>query len=117
MQEESPKISSDQLLSELAETLREERAALIRLDTEAIERSAAEKSRLSDALAQRRGELTADHRARFDAIQTDLRHNLILLVHARDHLQTTLGILTGQPSPPCRIHKPVAECVRLDLRG
>jgi cellobiose-specific phosphotransferase system component IIA len=117
MQEASPKISTDQLLSELAETLREERAALIRLDTEAIERSAADKSRLSDALAQRRSELTTAHRARLDALQTDLRHNLILLVHAKDHIQSTLGILTGCNSLPGQMRKLVADSVRLDLRG
>lgn len=117
MQEATPNTSTDQLLCELAATLREERTALIHLDAEGIERSAASKSRLSEAIAQRHAEFTAAHRARLGGLQTDLRHNLILLVHARDHIQTTLGILTGRPSLPGQVHKPVAESVRLDLRG
>lgn len=117
MQEASLQPSTDQLLSELASTLCEERRALIHMDVEGIERSASSKSHLSDELAQRRQQFTAAHRSRFTALQTDLRHNLILLVHARDHIQTTLSILTGRPNLPGQIHNPVAESVRLDLRG
>jgi hypothetical protein len=117
MQEASPNTSTDQLLNELAATLREERDALVHMDAEGIERSSAAKSRLSDELAQRRGEFTNAHRKRLNILQTDLRHNLILLVHARDHIQTTLSILTGRPTTPGQMRKPVAESVRLDLRG
>jgi hypothetical protein len=107
----------DQLLSDLAETLGEERDALIRVDVEGIERTAARKSALNDALTQHRREFTRAHRAKLQAIQTDIRHNLILLVHARDYIQTTLGIRTGRPAISGQLHKSVAESVRLDLRG
>jgi hypothetical protein len=42
---------------------------------------------------------------------------LILLVHARDHVQGTLNALTGRPSLPRQFHQPNAESVRLNLRG
>jgi len=117
MQEASTHATTDQLLSELANTLREERDALVHLDAEGIERSAADKARLSDALGQCRAGFTPVHTARLSALQTELRHNLILLVHARDHVHNTLGILTGRSNLPAQIHKHSTESVRLDLRG
>lgn len=109
--------SIDQRLTELVQILGEERAALIQMNIEEIEHSTAQKAKLNEELIQRRGEFTDTHRARLKGIQTEVRHNLILLVHARDHIQGTLSVLTGRPSLPGQFHQPMAESVRLDLRG
>lgn len=117
MQEATTNPNVTQLLDELAHVLSEERDALIHMDAEGIERTAATKATLSEELHRRREEFNDTNRARLRVIQTDVRHNLILLVHARDHIQSTLGILTGRPTLPGQMHKAVAESVRLDLRG
>jgi hypothetical protein len=117
MQEALSSNGIEQLLSDLAETLGDERAALIHVDTEGIERTAARKCALNDALARHRPQFNASHRAKLRVIQTQARHNLILLVHARDYIQTTLGILTGRPTIVGQLPTAVAESVRLDLRG
>jgi cellobiose-specific phosphotransferase system component IIA len=109
--------SIDQRLADLVQILGEERAALIQMNIEEIERSTARKAALNEELLARRNEFSDLHRAQLKAIQTEVRHNLILLVHARDHIQGTLSILTGRPALPGQFHQPKAESVRLDLRG
>ena len=117
MQDSLSNTSIDEILGTLASTLREERGALTKVDTEGIQRTAAAKLALSEALMQRRQELTDSHRRRLNEIQTDVRHNLILLVHARDCVQNRLAILTGRPQGVGLLQQGVSESVRLDLRG
>jgi hypothetical protein len=107
----------DELLGELEQVLAEERLALIRVDAENIDRFAQRKSELSDLLALRRAELTQAHQQRFKTIQLDVRHNIILLVHAREYVQTRLALLTGRVPTLRPFSKTAAEPVRLDLRG
>lgn len=117
MQEVTTSPPIDTLLDELEQVLIDERRALIAVSAEGIELFAQRKSALNDAIRERKGDLTAAHQLRLRAIHQDIRHNLILLVHAREYVQTTIGLLTGQ-SPTLRpFAKPIAESVRLDLRG
>ncbi len=106
------------LLTELEETLGQERRALISLDLEEIEACAAKKATLSEILSGRRHELTASHGERVRRLELGLRHNLVLLAQARDHVHGTIEILAGGRVPVSRpSSKPVAEGVRLDVRG
>lgn len=117
MQEASTKISIDQLLGDLAQALLDERNALVQVDAEEIDLAAARKATLTDQLARYRDEFSDAHRTKLALIQTEVRHNLILLVHARDYVQSRLGILTGRPAIAGQLHPSRAESVRLDLRG
>ena len=117
MQPASSITTIDQLIKEISNALEVERKALLRMDAEGIEVAAAQKSALCDELSQKGQQITAAHRSALAAIQADIRHNLILLVHARDHVQGALGILTGRPSLPGHMHQRQPASVRLDLRG
>lgn len=117
MQEATQSPTIDSILEELEQVLVAERRALIQVNAEGIELYAQRKSALNDAIRERKGELTPAHQKRLRTIHQDVRHNLILLVHAREYVQTTIGLLTGQ-SPTIRpFAKPASESVRLDLRG
>jgi hypothetical protein len=109
--------SIDELLELLEFVLSEERSALVKVDREGIERAAQRKSELSDALSLRARELTTAHRTRLASIHQNVRHNIVLLVHAREYVQTTLSLVTGQVPTLRPFAKPVTEAVRLDLRG
>jgi flagellar biosynthesis/type III secretory pathway chaperone len=117
MQEALHTQSVDDLLESLEQVLSEERAALVKVDAEGIERAAQRKSELSDALGRRSSELTSAHRTRLASIHQNVRHNIVLLVHAREYVQTTLSLVTGQVPTLRPFAKPVTEAVRLDLRG
>jgi len=117
MQEARQGKSIDSLLDELEQTLVDERRALICVNAESIEETALRKSALNDALLQRKSEIENTHKSRLLAMHQDVRHNLILLVHAREYVQNTIGLLTGQTPTVRPYAKPVTEAVRLDLRG
>ena len=117
MQEARQGKSIDSLLDELEQTLVDERRALICVDAETIEATSLRKSALNEALLQRKSEIGNTHKNRLSAMHQDVRHNLILLVHAREYVQNTIGLLTGQTPTVRPYAKPFAEAVRLDLRG
>jgi hypothetical protein len=117
MQEATQEPTIDQLLCALAQIVEEERTALIQLDVAGIEHAAANKLTLNEQLLGRRTDFSDVHRQRLRQIQTDLRHNLILLVHARDYIQNTLGVLTKRVPGTSERHPTAADGVRLDLRG
>jgi hypothetical protein len=118
MQESFSNANIDELLGNLASALCQERSALTQIDTEGIQRAAAIKVALSEALTHRREQLTDAHRKRLAEIQSDVRHNLILLVHARDCVQNRLSILTGRPPQNTGpFQSAAAPSVRLNLRG
>lgn len=117
MQEPTHRKTIDELLDELTGVLAQERVALIRVDAESIEQLALVKSHLNDELAERSSSFSSAHLQRFKAIQLDVRHNIVLLVHARDYIHTRLALVTGRIPTTRPFSKPVAESVRLDLRG
>lgn len=116
MSDPSSNSNLDSILTELVSLVEEEREALLRLDSDSIEKLTERKSLLGAMLAQHHDELDASHKSQLETLRAALRHNLVLMVHARDHVQGTLGIITGKPGHPTSYH-PTIEPVRLDLRG
>ncbi len=97
---------SDDAITRLERLLREEREAIRRLDGARVLDFAREKEALVASLRDGDGSLEKAHRARLRALAPALRHNGILLAHARDILRDALAVaravqrpVTGGPVP------------------
>lgn len=104
-------------LDRLRAVLDAERAAIRSLDGAAVERFAAEKSSILDALhaAAARGDPGALDG--LGALAEPLRRNVILLAHARDCLTDAMG-LRAPPGAAARARLRTAPTLhRLSLRG
>ncbi len=116
MQEVTTQRSISEVLVELEQVLQEERTALLSLDASCIDDLNQRKADLESALSGYKGELSLEQQRQLAKLKLQLRHNLVLLVHARDHVQARLGI--ERPSVVQRLaSKPVVGGTRLNLRG
>ena len=108
--------SIDVVLFELAQVLNEERAALLALDATHIDALNIRKLGLDTELAAHTGDFSDSQKSCLQTLKQQLRNNLILLVHARDHIQARLGF-EEPPIVPRPSAKPVVGGSRLNLRG
>jgi flagellar biosynthesis/type III secretory pathway chaperone len=99
------------LLAELEQVLKEEALALKKLDRDGIDRAAEHKSRLSEAIASAKPDLTKTPRAALERLRRSALRNHMLLAHARDSVRQVLGVASGRPASP------VLGGLRLDVRG
>jgi hypothetical protein len=79
-------------IAELEQILREERDAIRKLDGARVLSYAKRKESLVVALRQGKGTLSASNAARLRGLTPSLRHNSVLLAHARDILRDALAI-------------------------
>ncbi|MBN1609565.1 MAG: hypothetical protein JW940_23235 [Polyangiaceae bacterium] len=113
----------DELLTLLAATLEDERLALKRLDRPAIDACASRKLELGQLIQGRSRELRHEHREVLRSLRQTLRHNQVLLVHARDQVHGLVELLRngGAGIGPLRSMGPrrsmPSSGVRLDMRG
>lgn len=117
MQEQTHNQTLEQLLDRLVQVLADERSALIRMDAQAVENAAGEKSLLNDQIREHGAFLSPAQRLKLHSIQGQLQQNLILLAHARDFLHNALGITSTSQRPLGRPSSPHVAPARLDLRG
>ena len=116
MQEVTSRRSIDVVLLDLEQVLHEERHALLSLDATTIDALNSRKLGLEAELSEYTLELTSPQQAHLVQLKHQLRNNLILLIHARDHVQARLGIESA-PTVPRPTSKPVLGGNRLNLRG
>ena len=83
-------------LDELERLLADERAAIRRLDGAQVVELAQRKRQIVESLQARRPEITPALAARFQALAPALRHNGILLAHARNVLRDVVTCLAGR---------------------
>ena len=108
--------SINEALVELEQVLHEEWTALLSLDATSIDELNQRKADLESALSGYTGELSLEQRDCLRQLRRKLRNNLILLIHARDHIQARLGM--ERPSVVQRpTSRPVVGGTRLNLRG
>ena len=116
MQEVTTQRRIDEVLLDIEQVLQEERTALLSLDATSIDALNQKKSDLESELSGNKGELSPSHENHLRQLKLQLRNNLILLIHARDHIQAGLGI-ERPPVVPRPTSKPVVGGTRLNLRG
>jgi flagellar biosynthesis/type III secretory pathway chaperone len=115
------------VLSELAQLLEAERAALVNLDREAIEGFATRKLELDQALSRAAAEvkLGASEKVLLERVRQAALSNQLLLAHARSCVQGVLSLLTPTNTPRYTApgHSPPAHAgpetpppIALDLR-
>jgi hypothetical protein len=106
-------------IAELEQLLRDEREAIRKLDGARVLSYAERKGALVGSLQQRRGTLSPENLRRLRAIAPALRHNSVLLAHARDILRDALRVARadlGATSPV--LARPSAASPRiLSVRG
>jgi hypothetical protein len=111
-------MSSD-AITELEQLLRDEREAIRQLDSARVLSYAERKEALVEGLKRDGGLNSAENAARFRALAPALRHNSILLAHARDVLRDALVSVRAEvaqvlPSRP----RPVGAVPRMiSVRG
>lgn len=90
----------DEILDRLESLLKEERIAIRRLDGRAVAEFADDKERLVEVL--RASDLNArpDLGPRMKTLGASLRHNGVLLAHARECIEEALGVLGGTSERP-----------------
>jgi hypothetical protein len=116
MQEVTNHRSIDAVLIELQQVLHEERDALLSLDATQIDALNSRKLSLDKELATYDGDWTDSQQFRLEGLKQKLRNNLILLMHARDHIHSRLGIESA-PVVSRPTSKPAVGGNRLNLRG
>jgi len=116
MQEVTNTRSIDEVLLDLEQVLNEERDALLSLDADSIDALNQRKSDLQSELSGYSGELSPQQERCLKQLKYRLRNSLILLIHARDHIQARLGI-ESPPVVPRLASKPAVGGNRLNLRG
>jgi hypothetical protein len=109
----------DGALTEIEALLSEEREAIRRLDGKRVLELAARKQELVGELAANRDAFTPDMAGRLQALTPALRHNGILLAHARDVLRDAVAAaraegatLIHSVAPPVKSERP-----SLSVRG
>jgi hypothetical protein len=116
MQEVTTHRSINEVLVDLEQVLQEERTALLSLDASSIDELNQRKTGLESELSGYKGDLPVEQRSRLEHVRLQLRNNLVLLIHARDHIQARLGL--ERPSVVQRLaSKPAVGGIRLNLRG
>jgi hypothetical protein len=91
-------MSSD-AITELEELLREEREAIRQLDSARVLAYAERKQALVESLKEGGGLLSEENATRLRAIAPALRHNSVLLAHARDVLRDALVAVRADVGP------------------
>jgi hypothetical protein len=89
----------DAVLDELERLLADERDAIRSLDGERVLRFARRKQELVHGLHARRAELGEAGSRRFRSVAQGIRHNGILLAHARNVLRDAVAIVAGRTTP------------------
>jgi hypothetical protein len=109
----------DEALTQLEALLSDERDAIRRVDGARVLELAARKVALIEELEARRSAFTPQATARLQALTPALRHNGILLAHARDVLRDAVAAARAQgaslirsPSAPVKSERP-----SLSVRG
>ena len=92
-------MKSEAALARLEALLLEERDAIVRFDTERVDRFTDEKLALLTALQADPG-LGADLAPRYRALLVEVRHNIALLSHGRACLRDIIAALGGGGSEP-----------------
>lgn len=90
-----------QILDDLERIVAEERDAIVRLDSAAIEALSSQKEELVTALAT--AGVPTDTHARLAALVGKLKRNCLLLVHARDLTKSLLGQGPGESRRAVRV--------------
>jgi hypothetical protein len=111
---------SGDAITELERLLREEREAIRRLDAASVLTFAERKEALVRALHQGGPKLSEESAARLRALAPALRHNSVLLAHARDVLRDALVATRGglAPAAPTSAARPAEAAPRiLSVRG
>ena len=117
MQEVASKLTVLEVLNELENVLTEETQALTRLDPTAVEAASKQKLILSESLSALAQPFNKEERLRLAKIRTKLRHNIVLLAHAREYVQVTVQTLAGRPQSIAPNHQALSSSARLDVRG
>jgi hypothetical protein len=106
-------------ITELEELLRDEREAIRQLDSARVLSFAERKEALVGALKQGGGALSEDNAARLRALAPALRHNSVLLAHARDVLRDALAAVRAELGPvlPTRARPPMQVPRMISVRG
>ncbi len=110
---------SDDALTELEQLLREEREAIRRLDGASVLAFAERKEALVRSLQKDGAAISKEDAIRLRALTPMLRHNSVLLAHARDILRDSLVALRVQMRPVVKDQtRPMAAPPRiLSVRG
>jgi hypothetical protein len=108
--------SINEALVDLEQVLQEERTALLSLDATSIDELNQRKADIESALSGYAGELSLEQQDCLSQLRLKLRNNLILLIHARDHIQARLG-MERPPVVQRPTSRPVVGGTRLNLRG
>jgi len=82
-----------EVLDALMSTLAEERAAIRRFDTAAVERTASEKQRLADEISAMSTADLAPFSRKLLLLRAELRRNGVLLAHARTCVEEVLDVV------------------------
>jgi hypothetical protein len=111
-------MSSD-AITELEQLLRDEREAIRQLDSARVLSYAERKEALVEALKQGDGTLSEEGATRLRALAPALRHNSILLAHARDVLRDALVSVRAEAAPvlPSRPRPTGAVPRMISVRG
>ncbi len=117
MKEATNQRTIDEILTELAQAIEAERQALISLDEVGMDAALTMKVSLAAELEPLQAQLTSEHRARLAVVHGALRNNLVLLVHARDHVQGVIELFTGASPVRRPSYQPHHDGGRLNLRG
>lgn len=105
-------------IDELEQLLREEREAIRKLDGARVLSYAERKEAIVGALQQVQGALSQQNASRLRALAPALRHNSVLLAHARDILRDALHVARADLAATSPMARPVAAPPRiLSVRG
>jgi flagellar biosynthesis/type III secretory pathway chaperone len=106
-----------EVLIALEEVLAEETQALIHLDPTTVETASRRKFTLTQTLAAIDQPFTREEQLQLTRVRTKLRNNLVLLAHAREHVQVAVQTAQGRPLTLPFNSQPMSAAARLDLRG
>jgi hypothetical protein len=108
---------SDDAISHLERVLREEREAIRCLDGAKVLELARDKESCMALLGAKDGALDKDQKARLRALVPMLRHNGILLAHARDILRDAIAAARAAQGPAVGAQVPRLSARVLSVRG
>jgi hypothetical protein len=109
----------EEALTDLEALLSQERDAIVRLEGARVLELAARKQELVGFLASRRGAFTPRAAARFKALAPAMRHNGILLAHARDVLRDAVAAARANGATLIPVSSPPVKTERhaLSVQG